>query len=98
MGTPLVAIRGATLAGRMSSAALAGFGEPTWICDTAEQFAATVRELVADSAALRAGRETRRRRALEGALFDGPDLATALTTALEDMARQQRSTASPFSR
>ena len=97
MGTPLVAIRGATLAGRMSSAVLAGFGEPAWITDTPEQFAATIRDLVADLTTLRAGCEGRRRHALAGALFDGADLAATLTEALEGMAMHRGNTNRPIS-
>jgi predicted O-linked N-acetylglucosamine transferase (SPINDLY family) len=88
MGTPLVAIRGATLAGRMSTAVLEGFGEPGWIADTPEAFAAIARELTADLPALRAGRAERRQRALAGPLFDGPDLARALGDALAGMVEQ----------
>lgn len=86
MGTPLVAIRGATLAGRMSTAVLEGFGEPGWIADTPEAFAAIARRLSADLPGLRAARAERRRRALAGPLFDGAGLARALGEALEGMA------------
>ncbi|MGL6134763.1 MAG: hypothetical protein ACRC1L_11335 [Prochlorococcaceae cyanobacterium] len=75
----------ATLAGRMSTAVLEGFGEPGWIADSPEAFAAIARELTADLPALRAGRAERRRRALAGPLFDGADLARALGEALEGM-------------
>jgi len=85
MGTPLVAIRGATLAGRMSTAVLEGFGEPGWIADTPEAFAAIARRLSFDLSGLRAARAERRRRALAGPLFDGADLARALGEALEGM-------------
>ncbi len=88
MGTPLVAIRGATLAGRMSTAVLEGFGEPGWIASDLEGFAAIARELTADLPALRAARGERRRQALAGPLFDGADLARALGEALEGMAGQ----------
>jgi len=86
MGTPLVAIRGHTFAGRMSTAVLEGFGEPDWIADTPEAFAAIARRLTADLPDLRAARPERRQRALAGPLFDGVDLARALTEALEGMA------------
>ncbi len=85
MGTPLLAIRGATLAGRMSTAVLEGFGEPGWIADTPEALAAIARELTADLPTLRAGRVERRERAVAGPLFDGADLARALGEALEGM-------------
>jgi predicted O-linked N-acetylglucosamine transferase (SPINDLY family) len=88
MGTPLVAIRGATLAGRMSTAVLEGFGKPGWIAADPEAFAAIARELTADLPALRAARTKRRRRALAGPLFDGADLAKALGEALEGMVGQ----------
>lgn len=90
MGTPLVAIRGGTLAGRMSSAALAGYGEPGWIADTPESFAAIVSGLVADLPSLRRDRDQRRRRALASPLFDGADLAAALGDALGAMVEAQR--------
>jgi predicted O-linked N-acetylglucosamine transferase (SPINDLY family) len=85
MGIPLVAIRGDTLAGRMSSAALAGFGESGWIADSPEAFASIAKGLVTDLPALRAGRAERRQRALAGPLFDAIDLAKALETALAAM-------------
>ncbi|MEX1318083.1 MAG: hypothetical protein AB1Z22_13290, partial [Synechococcaceae cyanobacterium] len=88
MGTPLVAIRGATLAGRMSTAVLEGFGEPGWIAAHPEAFAAIARRLTTDLRALRAARAERRRRALAGPLFDGADLARALEAALEGMVAQ----------
>ncbi|MGB5134626.1 MAG: tetratricopeptide repeat protein [Prochlorococcaceae cyanobacterium] len=88
MGTPLVAICGATLAGRMSSAVLEGFGEPGWIAEDPEAFAAIARRLSADLPGLRAARAERRRRALAGPLFDGADLARALEQALEGMVGQ----------
>ncbi len=88
MGTPLVVIRGHTFAGRMSTAVLEGFGEPDWIADTPEAFAAIARRLTADLPALRSGRAERRQRALAGPLFDGVDLAWALTEELEGMASQ----------
>ncbi len=86
MGTPLVAIRGATMAGRMSSAAVAGLGEPGWIADTPEEFAAIAAGLSANLAALRAGRLERQQRALASPLFDAPDLAHHLGEALLAMA------------
>jgi len=88
MGTPLVVIRGHTFAGRMSTAVLEGFGEPDWIADTPEAFAAIARRLTADLPDLRAARPERRQRALAAPLFDGVDLARALTEALEGMAGQ----------
>lgn len=85
MGTPLVAIRGATLSGRMSCAALEGCGEAAWIADTPSEFAAIAGGLVANLPRLRAGRASRRAQFLASPLFNGPDLAEALGTALEEM-------------
>jgi predicted O-linked N-acetylglucosamine transferase (SPINDLY family) len=92
MGVPLVAIRGATMAGRMSSAALAGVGEPGWIADTPEEFAAIAAGLSANLAALRAGRLERQQRALASPLFDAPDLAHHLGKALLAMAASAANT------
>ncbi len=86
MATPLVAIRGATLAGRMSTAVLEGFGEPGWIADSPEAFAGIARELSADLSGLRAARGERQRRTLAGPLFDAPDLAHHFGEALLAMA------------
>lgn len=86
MGVPLVAIRGATMAGRMSSSAVAGLGEPGWIADTPKEFAAIAAGLSANLAALRAARLERQQRALASPLFDAPDLAHHLGEALLAMA------------
>ncbi len=86
MGVPLVAIRGATLAGRMSTAVLEGLGVPGWIADSPEAFARIGRELSADLPRLRAARAERQQRAHACPLFDAPDLAHHLGEALLAMA------------
>jgi predicted O-linked N-acetylglucosamine transferase (SPINDLY family) len=85
MGVPLVAIRGTTLASRMSTAVLAGLGEPGWIAESPEQFARIAAGLLADWPALRTGKERLRQRALASSLFDGADLAQQLGRALQGM-------------
>ncbi len=89
MGTPLVAIRGDTMAGRMSSAVLEGFGEPGWIASDPDTFAQIARELTTDLTALRAARGERQRRALAGPLFDASDLADHLGQALMAMVQER---------
>jgi predicted O-linked N-acetylglucosamine transferase (SPINDLY family) len=85
MGVPLVAIRGSTLAARMSTSVLAGLGEPGWVAESPEQFACIAAGHLADLPALRAGRERLRQRALATSLFDGADLAQHLGKALQGM-------------
>lgn len=88
MGTPLIAIRGSTMAGRMSCAVLEGYGEPGWIAESPADFAAIARDLAGDLAGLRSSRAVRRERAQSCALFNSAELTEALTTALEQMCRQ----------
>jgi predicted O-linked N-acetylglucosamine transferase (SPINDLY family) len=57
MVVSLVAIRGSTLAPRMSTAVLAGLGEPGWVAGSPEYFARIAAALIDDLPALRAGKE-----------------------------------------
>jgi predicted O-linked N-acetylglucosamine transferase (SPINDLY family) len=94
MGVPLVAIRGTTLASRMSTAVLAGLGESGWVAESPDDFARIAADLLSDLPALRLGKQRLRQRALASPLFDGPDLARHLGKALEGMVAvraQQRS-------
>lgn len=85
MGVPLVAIRGKTMAGRMSSAVLDGVGKPEWISDDPDSFAEITHRLTTNLPRLRSQRQQRRDIALTSPLFDPLDLAKCIEEALEQM-------------
>jgi protein O-GlcNAc transferase len=80
MGVPLVTLEGDWLGGKMGSAILKAFGQPEWIAQDAEQYAAIVVALARDVEGRRALRRTQRARMAAGPLCD----AKAMTTALQD--------------
>ena len=87
MGTPLVALRGDWMGGRLTASMLKALGRPEWVADDIETFVATVVALTADRRALRALRHELRRQVLASRLCDGPAMAEAMDDALAGMAQ-----------
>ena len=85
MGVPLVALEGDWVGGTMGSAALTAFGQPEWIAQNAEQYAAIVAALARDVEGRRALRRTQRARMAAGPLCDAKAMATALQDAFVAM-------------
>ncbi|MCT0210724.1 MULTISPECIES: tetratricopeptide repeat protein [Synechococcales] len=85
MGVPLVAIRGQTMAARMSASIVSGLGKPEWICETEEEFAATLVKLSNTVPALRASKQLLQADVLGSQLFDGKDLTQHLESAFSQM-------------
>ncbi len=85
MATPLVALRGHWMGGRMSSAMLKALGHPEWIAETPDDYVAVVERLVTDRARLRGYKQTLRAEMLASPLCDGKSLATALEDAFAQM-------------
>ncbi len=85
MGTPLVAMRGDWMGGRMSSAMLTALGHPEWIAETPEGYVEIVRGLAADLPRLRAFKRNLRAEMLGSPLCDGKSLAAALEDAFSRM-------------
>lgn len=86
MGTPLVALRGDWMGGRLTASMLKALGRPEWVADDSEAFVATVAALVADRKALRALRHGLRQQVLASRLCDGAAMALAMDDALAGMA------------
>lgn len=86
MGTPLVALRGDWIGGRLTSAMLTALGRAEWIADGADQFVAIARQLAAEPAALRQLRGELRQQVLASPLCDGADLARVFDRELRRMA------------
>lgn len=91
MGVPLVAIRGQTMAARMSASIVAGLGKPEWICDTEEAFASTLVELSRKVPELRAGKQSLQAEVLASQLFDGKHLTQHLESAFRQMIANHQS-------
>lgn len=87
MGTPLVALRGDWIGGRLTSAMLSALGRPEWIAADADAFVAIARDLAADPAALRQLRTELRSQVLASPLCDGADLGRVLDQDLRRMAQ-----------
>lgn len=85
MGVPLVAIRGQTMAARMSASIVSGLGKSEWICETEEEFAATLAKLSSTVPALRASKQALQAEVLASQLFDGKDLSQHLEAAFNQM-------------
>ena len=85
MGTPLVALRGNWMGGRMSSAMVKALGYPQWVAETPEDYVRIITELAADKAALKTYKSTLREQVLRSPLCDGPALAHALDEAFVGM-------------
>ncbi len=85
MGVPLVAIRGQTMAARMSASIVSGLGKPEWICETEEEFAATLAKLSSTVPALRASKQSLQTEVLASQLFDGKNLTQHLESAFNQM-------------
>lgn len=86
MATPLVALRGDWMGGRMSSAMLKALGRPRWIAETADTFVDIAVRLAEDRAGLAARKRSLRAEMLASPLCDGRSLARALEDALGQMA------------
>ena len=91
MGVPLVAIRGKTMAARMSASIVSGLGKHEWICDTDAEFAATLAQLSSAVSALRAGKQSLQAEVLASQLFDGKDLSNHLEAAFRQMIAKHQS-------
>ncbi|MEB3335721.1 MAG: tetratricopeptide repeat protein [Cyanobacteriota bacterium] len=70
MGVPLVAIRGNTMASRMSSSLVKGLGRPEWIGDSPQSVANIIAFLCTDLPTLRKTKGTRQQEAFASSLFD----------------------------
>lgn len=91
MGVPLVAIRGQTMAARMSASIVRGLGKPEWICDTEKEFAAILAQLSSRAVALRSGKQTLQAEVMASQLFDGKDLTLHLESAFRQMITRHQS-------
>ncbi len=81
MGVPVVALRGATQAGRVAAAFVARIGRAQWACDTIDTYIRTAIELANDTETRRTSRHTLRAELQNSPLGDGPGLAQALEIA-----------------
>jgi len=81
MGVPVVALRGATQAGRVAAAFVARIGRAKWACDTIDTYIRTAIELANDTKTRSASRATLRAELQNSPLGDGPGLAQALEIA-----------------
>ncbi len=86
MATPLVALRGDWMGGRMSSAMLKALGHPEWIAETPKDFVEIAARLAADRDGLTAIKRSLRAEMLASPLCDGRSLARALEDAFFRMA------------
>ena len=91
MGTPLVALRGNWIGGRLTSARLTALGRAEWIAEDQERFVAIARHLAADPAALRQLRTTLRSQVLASPLCDGADMGLMFDRSLNHMALHHNS-------
>jgi predicted O-linked N-acetylglucosamine transferase (SPINDLY family) len=85
MGVPLVALEGDWVGGRMGSGILTALGQPEWIAQNSEQYAAIVAALACDVEGRRALRRTQRARMAAGPLCDAKATAKALEDAFVAM-------------
>lgn len=85
MGVPVVALRGATPAGRTAAAFVARIGCPELAADTVDAYVDAAVALVGDRARLAAYRRTLRARLAVSPLGDGPAIAADLTHALRSL-------------
>lgn len=86
MGTPLVALRGDWIGGRLTSAMLSALGRPQWIADEPDQFVEIARSLAADPAGLRQLRAELRDQVLRSPLCNGGQMANVFDAELRRMA------------
>ncbi|QPN65700.1 tetratricopeptide repeat protein [Synechococcus sp. CBW1006] len=68
MGTPYLAIKGDTMASRMSSSILSGYGCAEWIANSTTEFAEIARRMADHRQGLRGGKQAMQRRVLEQSL------------------------------
>ena len=94
MGTPLVALRGNWMGGRMTSAMVKALGYEQWVAETPADYVRIISELAADKAALKAYKAMLREQVIASPLCDGPALARAVDTAFAWMMDEHRSKAS----
>ncbi|MFN9629669.1 MAG: tetratricopeptide repeat protein [Cyanobacteriota bacterium] len=87
MGVPLVAIRGSTMASRMSSSLVKGLGRPEWIGSSPQDIATICATLCADLLELRRTKASRQQEAFSSPLFDVSDFAQSVTELFRVMAR-----------
>jgi protein O-GlcNAc transferase len=97
MGVPLVALEGDWLGGKMGSGILTAFGQPEWIAQDAQQYAAIVVALARDVEGRGALRRTQRARMAAGPLCDAKAMATALEDAFVAMYNRWLATAGVLS-
>ena len=81
MGVPVVALRGATPAGRVAAAFVARIGRPQWACDSKAAYIAQAVALAHDAGERRNARQTLRAELAGSKLGDAVGLARALETA-----------------
>lgn len=86
MGTPLVALRGDWMGGRLTASMLKALGRAEWVADNTEEFVAIVTRLTADRQALRSLRHGLRQQVLASRLCDGAGMGRAMDEALAGMA------------
>lgn len=85
MGTPLVALEGTWMGGRMSTTILKALGRPEWCARNADDYVALIQRMAADKAALRRHKTTLRQEVLTSELCDGVSMARALDAAFQEM-------------
>jgi predicted O-linked N-acetylglucosamine transferase (SPINDLY family) len=87
MGTPLVALRGDWMGGRLTASMLKALGRSEWVAETTEEFVSIVTSLSADRQGLRSLRHELRQQVLTSPLCDGAAMGRAMDEALAGMAR-----------
>jgi len=96
MGLPLVAIRGNSMASRMSSSLLKGLGRSDCIAHDPQEFGEIVARLCFDLNGLRQGKQERQIATFNSQLFDGADLANHVTDLLVNLSRTKGNNALPL--
>jgi predicted O-linked N-acetylglucosamine transferase (SPINDLY family) len=91
MGTPLVALRGDWMGGRLTSAMLKALDCHAWVAESPDQFVTIVRDLLSDRGHLRRSRRDLRQRVLASHLCDGPGLAAMMDREFRLMAELHNS-------
>lgn len=90
MGVPLVAIRGNSMASRMSSSLVKGMGKPEWAGGSPEAIADIVEALCADIPTLRKDKAARQQAVFAGPLFDGVELANRVMDLFASVVQEKR--------
>jgi predicted O-linked N-acetylglucosamine transferase (SPINDLY family) len=85
MGTPVVAMRGDWMGGRMSSSILKSLGRSEWVAETPKEYVRIVQSLASDKARLLSYKSTLRQEMMRSEVCNGKGLSTALEDAFKAM-------------